>query len=109
MPDPNFFGGTPQIAGADKERHDIDHSGHPFGVVNDDRGWANYRCAGLADMAQAIAEGRQHRCNIDVAVHAVEVMTGVLKAAEAGQFLEMTTTCERPDALSGDEARALLV
>jgi hypothetical protein len=59
-------------------------------------------------MASAIAEGREHRCNIDLAVHAVDVMTGLLKAGEARSFVEMTTTCDRPAALSPDEARALL-
>ena len=107
VPDPNFFGGDLEVAGPDKEREAIGYGDHPLGIPNqDDR--ANYRCAGLADMAQAIAEGREHRCNIDLAVHAVEVMTGILKAAEAGSAVEMTTSCTRPEALGASEAAALL-
>lgn len=112
VPDPNFFGGEVQIAGPDGEENLVTDQ-HPFGVSNITDGQgnarANYRCAGLADMAAAIDEGRQHRCNAEVAVHAVDVMTSILKAGETRGFVEMTTTCERPAALSAAEAQALLV
>ena len=108
IPDPNFFGGTVEIGGPDGEISALPAWDHPFGIANqDDR--ANYRCAGLADMAAAIAEGRAHRCNIDLAVHAVDVMTAILRAGEERRFIDLTTTCDRPAALSPDEARALLV
>ncbi|SEW45688.1 Predicted dehydrogenase [Cognatiyoonia koreensis] len=108
VPDPNFFGGALEIGDKDKVISDVAGWDHPFGRVNDDEGRANYRCAGLADMATAIAENRPHRCNIDLAVHAVDVMTSILKAGEERRFVEMATTCERPAALSPAEAGALL-
>jgi hypothetical protein len=43
-----------------------------------------------------------------VALHVVEVMTGLLKAGETGQVLTLQTTCERPLALGIEEAKALL-
>jgi predicted dehydrogenase len=107
VPDPNFFGGDVEIAGHDGVIGPVPAWDHPFGVPNQDTR-ANYRCAGLADMATAIDEGRQHRCNIDVAVHAVDVMVSILKAGAEKRFVDMTTTCDRPAALSPDEARALL-
>lgn len=107
VPDPNFFGGTLEKSGESNEITAVEPWEHPFGVANqDDR--ANYRCAGLADMATAISEGRAHRCNIDVAVHSVDVMTGILRSGEEGQFVKMVTTCERPDALSPQDAKSLL-
>lgn len=112
VPDPNFFGGAVEKATGAGPATEIARRDHPFGVPNQihgDRAMANYRCAGLADMAQAIAEGRPHRCNADLAVHAVDVMTGILRAGETRSFVSMTTTCDRPAALSPDEARALLV
>jgi predicted dehydrogenase len=69
---------------------------------------ANYRGAGLADMVQAIAEGRPHRCSLELALHAVEVMTACLKSGETGQFVTLTTTCDRPAALPTTAARALM-
>ena len=52
------------------------HEGRPQDPVDIDR--ANYRCAGLADMAAAIDAGRPHRCSLDLATHVVEVMTAIL-------------------------------
>lgn len=112
VPDPNFFGGDVEMAGPDGVIHTLPAGDHPFGIPNqkDGRGndRANYRCAGLADMATAIYEGREHRCNIDVAVHAVDVMVSILQAGAEKRFVNLTTTCDRPAALSPDEARDLL-
>jgi predicted dehydrogenase len=112
VPDPNFFGGdvvTTDVTGAKTTEAPWEH---PFGKVNQENpgqpGRANYRTAGLADMMQSIEEGRPARCGLDVALHAVDVMTSLLKAGEQGQVLTLTTTCERPAALNPDEARALL-
>ena len=84
---------------------------HPFGIPNQKHGdgmMTNYRTAGLAEMATAISQGRPHRCSIELAVHAVDVMTAVLHSGESGTFVDISTTCERPAALGPNEARALL-
>ncbi|TIU32866.1 MAG: gfo/Idh/MocA family oxidoreductase, partial [Mesorhizobium sp.] len=54
------------------------------------------------------AEGRPHRCSMELALHAVDVMTGILRSGESGKFVAMQTTCERPAALGIKEAKALL-
>jgi predicted dehydrogenase len=108
VPDPNFFGGEVTRGGPDGETQALPAWDHPFGVPNQDA-QANYRCAGLADMAAAITQGREHRCNIDLAVHAVDVMTSILKSGEEKRFVTLSTTCARPEALSPAQARALLV
>ena len=84
---------------------------HPFGVPNQKHSYgmmANYRTAGLADMALAIQGDRPHRCSLELALHVVDVMTAILKSAETGKFVAMQTTCERPAALGPKEAKALL-
>lgn len=112
VPDPNFFGGTVAATDEGSAPETVTDRDHPFGVVNmtDSNGIerANYRCAGLADMAAAIDEGRPHRCNADMAVHAVDVMTSILRAGTERRVVDLTTTCDRPAALSPSEARALL-
>jgi len=60
-------------------------------------------------MASAIQENRQHRCNDAVALHAVDVMTSILAAGESGATVELSTTCDRPEALTAEQAKALLV
>ncbi|QHQ33944.1 Gfo/Idh/MocA family protein [Algicella marina] len=113
VPDPNFFGGDVEVADTEGAITLLEPDNHPFGVANQegkdggpDR--ANYRTAGLADMADAIATGRTPRCGIEVALHAVEVMTAVLKSGEEGRFVDIVSTCERPEALSPEAARALM-
>ncbi|MEP2783458.1 MAG: Gfo/Idh/MocA family oxidoreductase [Pseudoruegeria sp.] len=109
VPDPNFFGGDLEITAQTEPVELPGGWDHPFSVINDtDENRANYRAAGLADMAIAIQEGRPHRCNQEVALHAVDVMTSILRAGETGQAQDIRTSCERPEALSPDAARALM-
>ena len=111
VPDPNFFGGEVGHAGRDGKIAPLPEWDHPFGKANQEHpagARANYRTAGLADMAQAIVEGRPHRCSLDLAIHAVDVMTSILKSGETGNFVELTTSCERPAALSPDDALRLM-
>ncbi|WP_136439440.1 Gfo/Idh/MocA family protein [Pacificoceanicola onchidii] len=112
VPDPNFFGGDVVLAKPEGEEV-VAERGHPFSVSNTNDGRdiprANYRCAGLADMAQAILAGRPHRCSQELATHVVEVMTAILQAGEDRAWMTMQTRCERPAALSPDDAQALLV
>ena len=108
VPDPNFFGGDLEMAARDGEIGHVSMWDHAFGRVNQDDGQANYRTAGLADMAQGIAQNRAHRCSLELAIHAVDVMTSILKSGETGQFVDLTTSCDRPAALGPQEADNLL-
>ena len=111
VPDPNFFGGLVEASGRDKDIKPLESWDHPFGVNNQDHAngpRANYRTAGLADMAVAILENRDARCSLDRALHGVDVMTAILKSGETGQFVTLSTTCTQPAALGIEEARALL-
>lgn len=111
VPDPNFFGGPLEMAGRDGVVHAVPVWEHPFGINNQfDHGQsrANYRTAGLADMAMAITQGRDVRCSLARTLHGVEVMTACLKSGETGQFVTLQTTCTRPAALNPTEAAALL-
>ncbi|HCL67495.1 MAG TPA: oxidoreductase [Rhizobium sp.] len=111
VPDPNFFGGVVEASGRNKDIQPLETWEHPFGIDNQDHAngpRANYRTAGLADMAVAILEGREARCSLDRALHGVDVMTAILKSGEIGEFVTLSTTCTQPAALGIKEARALL-
>jgi predicted dehydrogenase len=112
VPDPNFFNGDVTVADKTGGKEKVVAWDHPFGVANQGLDTptprANYRNAGLSDMLDAAETGRHARCDLDVALHAVDVMTSILKAGETGQVITLQTTCERPAALSPDEARAML-
>lgn len=107
LPDPNWFGGKLSIT--DRNEPAIEQTWeHPFGLANFEGVHANYRGAGLADMALSITAGRPHRCNAEFATHVIEVLTAILDAGETGRVLMMTTTCARPEGLGPEQTRALL-
>ncbi|MFD1744669.1 Gfo/Idh/MocA family protein [Rhizobium helianthi] len=111
VPDPNFFGGTVEASGRDTDIQPLEMWDHPFAKDNQEspRGpRANYRTAGLADMAMALIDGRDPRCSLDRALHGIDVMTSILKSGEERRFIDMTTSCTQPAALGIDEALALL-
>lgn len=111
VPDPNFFGGDVRYTRRGDSVKKLPKWDHPLSVPNQQHpqgAMANYRTVGLSDMAVAIMEGRPHRCSMEAALHAVDVMTGILKSAESGKFVDMRTICERPAALGVREGKALL-
>ncbi|MEL7092541.1 MAG: Gfo/Idh/MocA family oxidoreductase [Pseudomonadota bacterium] len=111
LPDPNWFSGVVEITERDGAPQLLDSRTHPFGEANMDMGdivAGNYRMAGLADMAAGIADGRAHRCSLDLAVHVVDVMMAVLASGDSGAAVRLGTTCERPAPLDADAAQALL-
>lgn len=111
VPDPNFFGGTVEASGRNKDIQPLEPWDHPFGIFNQESPQgprANYRTAGLADMAMALIESRDLRCSLERTLHGVDVMTSILKSGAEGRFIELSTTCTQPAALGIDEALALL-
>ena len=112
VPDPNFFNGDVTITDRAGTKEKVTPWDHPFGIANQNLDTptprANYRNAGLADMMDSIETGKPARCGLDVALHAIDVMTSILKSGETGQVITLSTTCQRPAALGPDEARALL-
>jgi len=111
VPDPNFFGGEVRLTDKVEPAKKLPKWEHPFSMPNHQHPsgmLANYRACGLADMALGIIENRPHRCSAELALHAVEVMTGILKSGETGKFVDMETTCERPQALAPKDAKAML-
>ena len=111
LPDPNFFGGKVEVSQHGEDIAPLEEWDHPLGVPNQQHKngmMANYRTAGLADMALAIIEGRDPRCSLDRALHGVDVMTSVLRSGAEHRFVELATTCTRPAEFGIEEARALL-
>lgn len=111
VPDPNFFGGDVRYTERSGEAQLLQPWDHPFSPPNypaEAPKFANYRTAGLAEMAQALLQGEEPRCSLSRTLHGIEVMTAILESGETGQFVELQTYCERPPALDSQAARALL-
>jgi predicted dehydrogenase len=67
----------------------------------------NWRGLGVADMAQALRDGRPHRATGDLAYHVLDIMHAVHDASREGRHIELTSTCERPAPMRGGELRQL--
>ena len=64
---------------------------------------ANYRGIGLSDMIDAINKQRQSRCSLDLAVHVLEAMEGVIQSSADRVIYNMKTQPKQPDFLDESE------
>ncbi len=89
-PDPNTFGGPIKVLrnGDKREWAEV-----PLTHIYSD----NSRSLGIADMAMAIRNQREHRCNGDLAFHVLEIMLAFDKSSQAGKKVDLASTCKRPE------------
>lgn len=90
--DPNRFGGTVRWAHR-REAWQRAPGGRPY--------TSNSRGIGLVDMALAIDEGREHRCNGALGLHVLEVLEQAAHPREGDAEVRLTTRCARPEPLDG--------
>ena len=99
IPDPNMFDRTVRIKReGDEEFRDLPDA-TPAGYG---------RAVGLADMAQAIATGRDHRCSGALGQHVLDAMASFLDSGQRGEFVAMSSTAERPAPLPAELPDGLL-
>jgi predicted dehydrogenase len=113
VPDPNFFGGEPQITRRDGDWTPLDITRHPYGTPNRTTRTgahvADHRVIGLLDMAAAIRIGRPHRVSGTLALHVLEVLDAFERSSLEGRHIVIETPCDRPEKLpqgSGEEVFA---
>lgn len=108
-PDPNWSDGPVRLVTAAGSR-ELDHLARPFSrptmITFQGNPVAYWRLCGLADMADAIRTGRQHRASGELALHVLEVIEGVRLSREQGGRIAIESRCERPVAVADDIAHA---
>jgi predicted dehydrogenase len=115
VPDPNFFGGSVEYTERGGDWQVVDSTAMPFGRPNwHSPNWpatapdrANYRCLGVAELAQSVLAGTPHRSSGAMALHALEVMHAILDAGTTREAIALNSHIERPPPLDEDAARAL--
>jgi predicted dehydrogenase len=92
LPDPNTFGGPVRLRRPDATEWEDLPLTHDYAD--------NSRGLGLADMAEGIRNGNPHRASGDLALHVLETMHAVHNASREGRHIELTSTVDRPAALT---------
>ena len=70
---------------------------------------ANYRGIGLTDMIDAINNQRQARCSLDLAMHVLEVMEGIITSSEINEVYHLKSKPIQPQFLDETEIEKLKV
>ena len=69
---------------------------------------ANYRGAGLSEMAYSIENKRKHLCNGEISLHVLEIITSIMKAAKFGTSVSINSNCVKPKKFLEIDAKKLL-
>jgi len=94
VPDPNGTGGPVKLRTEKFTDWVQIQLTHPY--VDGSRG------VGVADMVVAIANGRTHRANDAIAMHALDIMQAIHESSDSGRHIVLTSTCERPEPMRAD-------
>ena len=69
---------------------------------------ANYRGAGLSEMAYSIENNLEHRCSGELSLHVLDIIDSIMKASQTGIPQTMRTTCKQPKPFSLKEIKKIL-
>ena len=69
---------------------------------------ANYRGAGLAEMAYCIEKRKKHRCNGNLSLHVLNIIDGIHKSAKNGKKFHIKTKCEKPKFFTSKDINSII-
>lgn len=90
LPNPDHFDETPILI-----KKGSVHSDNRITLPGNYGYTGNSRGIGVAELCWAIKNNRSHRANAEMACHAVEILTGIVKSSESGNCYKMKTTFEK--------------
>jgi predicted dehydrogenase len=100
VPDPNYFSGDILISNKEDDWKVVNNDemllGIPNKTNNDGSKIANYRGIGLSEMIDSIINQKQARCSLELAIHVLEIMEGIIKSAESKKIYNLVTTPIQP-------------
>ena len=113
VPDPNFFSGDLLVSKKDNDWEVVNNDKMLLGIPNKSDGEgnkkANYRGIGLSEMIDSIAKNRKARCSLELSLHVLEIMDGIIKSAEEKRSYILTTNPKQPDLLTEEEISKLKI
>ena len=69
---------------------------------------ANYRGAGLAEMAYSIENKKMNKCNGELSLHVLDIIQSTMKACTSGVSQSIKTNCQKPKPFSLKEIKKIL-
>jgi len=118
VPDPNMFGGSvyicKKLGDPWKEFKTEKMSLGKINIrnkslrANETSTNANYRGAGLSEMAYCIENKKKHRCSGELSLHILDIIQSTMKASKTGKKQKIKTTCKIPKKFTEKEIRKLL-
>jgi len=118
VPDPNMFGGSvyicKKLGDTWKELKTEKMSLGKINIrnkslrANESSTNANYRGAGLSEMAYCIENKKKHRCSGELSLHILDIIQSTMKASKTGKKQKIKTTCKIPKKFTEKEIRKLL-
>jgi hypothetical protein len=69
---------------------------------------ANYRGAGLSEMAHSIQNKKVNKCNGELSLHVLDIIQSTMKACKTGKTQSIKTTCKKPQPFSLKEIRKII-
>ena len=119
VPDPNMFGGSvftcKKLGDSWKEFKTVKKSLGKINIktqssrANESPTNANYRGAGLSEMAYCIEKRKIHRCNGELSLHVLDIIESTMKASISGIPQKIKTKCKKPNKFTEQEIKKLLI
>jgi predicted dehydrogenase len=118
VPDPNMFGGSVYVCnklGAPWKEHKTNkmHLGKinirsQSSRANESPTNANYRGAGLAEMAYSIENKKINKCNGELSLHVLDIIQSTMKACKTNKPQVIKTTCKKPSLFKTKDIKKIL-
>jgi len=118
VPDPNMFGGSVYVCKKlGKPWKEYKTNKMPLGRINirsqssranESPTNANYRGAGLAEMAYAIENKKINKCNGELSLHVLDIIQSTMKASITRKTQKIKTKCKIPKKSSNEEIKKIL-
>ena len=119
VPDPNMFGGSvfvcKKLGDSWKEFKTTKKSLGKINIktqssrANESPTNANYRGAGLSEMAYCIEKRKKHKCNGELSLHVLDIIESTMKASISGVSQKIKTKCKKPNKFTEKEIKKILI
>jgi predicted dehydrogenase len=118
VPDPNMFGGSVftclELGGVWTEHKTNDLNLGKINIknqssrANESPTNANYRGAGLSEMAYSIENNSKHMCNGELSLHVLDIIQSIMRSAKTQKTELLSTECNIPKIYTQEKIKKIL-